>query len=156
MDTDRRARRCRECNTPLDVETAEHNRRAGIDFCDACLAIIPRAVREGWIVAHPKLTPTETGIGRAIARRVEQRHRAEKRARRRAIARRRQRIAEQPRVGDVVVDARGDRFTVEAHRDDYLVCWWQVGDAEVSCLVGRWGWPEVVRRARQTQEGSEQ
>ena len=79
----------------------------------------------------------------------------DRRARRLAIARRRERIAAQPRVGDVIdapcfVDYR--RIEVVGVYSDHVT-------TRVDGLYGRLRylyprWRELVRRARRTQEGS--
>ena len=98
----------------------------------------------------------------------------DRRARRLAIARRRERIAAQPRVGDVVIGSTGDgqryRVTVEAVRAEHRWPWTWPGNLQVLAAV-QWSWASkpfpmlyytgnrrswtlLVRRARRTQEGS--
>ena len=71
------------------------------------------------------------------------------------IARRRARIAAQPRVGDVVIDVDRERWLVRSV-GARNIC---VDDATGLSPLGVWyftrkGWCEMVRRARRTQEGS--
>lgn len=80
---------------------------------------------------------------------------ADRHARRLAIARRRERIAAQPRVGDVVIDVDRERWLVRSV-DARWIC---VDDTTGLSALGIWyftrtGWRELVRRARRTQEGS--
>ena len=80
----------------------------------------------------------------------------DRRARRLAIARRRERIAAQPRAGDVVVTREGRRLVVAEVRDWGV--WWFTGNDWRSPVrplgCDRQYWRELVRRARSTQEGS--
>lgn len=79
----------------------------------------------------------------------------DRRSRRLAIARRRERIAAQPRVGDVALFAN-ERCQVFQHGWG-VVCvrLFRFADGRIGALVlTEREWREAVRRARRTQEGS--
>ena len=79
----------------------------------------------------------------------------DRRARRLAIARRRERIAAQPRVGDTLIDWRGYRRTVDSVYPLGVVGFaWSMRGATLPWVCDADQWREHVRRARRTQEGS--
>ena len=95
----------------------------------------------------------------------------DRRARRLAIARRRARIAAQPRAGDVVIGRDGNEWRVAEVSSDLVWCdlmpdKFRLTQAMAAvfglCIIRIRGsstreqWRELVRRARRTQEGSAQ
>ena len=139
MPTDRRARLCCDtCGTPLDDATADRNLLADLTFCDACLARF--------------LAPLDL-LGRPAKPTAADR-RWNRRQRRLAIARRRQRIAAQPRVGDVALFGNV-RCQVFQHGWDIVPCrLFTFADGHIGALIlTEREWREAVRRAQMTQEG---
>ena len=148
MPTDRRARLCCEdCGVELDDATADRNLLAAWTYCDECLERLLAALPE---LNRQQHTPAFTGRMRAQAIHNREYRRAEKRARRLAIARRRQRIATQPRVGDTLVMPDGVRIVV-TRRDEAAGTFGISGVPQTYRVLS---WRELVRYARVTQEAA--